>query len=221
MSYNDYPPILYWASRGKQLDNAIQQVNGYKAKLDLWCTKLEEEERDVAVRTNALNQWEAQLKEKMAELEKREAALAERENEGRQQAIAQLAAIDETAGGINQQIQAAVLAIRGLVEPLKEVRDTCTGSFSVPGLRELCRVAGEMHRAEDDSIRYYADEIDGVLAHLGCTKIMPRQNQRMNLSEMVPLDAEQRGTFVDQVCEAGWKLNETVLKKAIVTVKEI
>ncbi len=171
---------------------------------------LEQEEQFALFRSKALNQWEA--------------GLTEREKQDRSQAIAHLAEIHDGADAVYNQVRDAVQAIRSLAKPLVEAQNICTGSFFVPGMKELCKISGEMHQSaaknSNSVLAYYANVLDNALSQLGCTPIVPALNRPIDPYQAVPLDAGQRGNIVARVCEIGWKFDDTVLKKAVVTVKE-
>lgn len=171
---------------------------------------VEQEEQFALFRAKALNRWEA--------------CLTEREKQDRGQAIAHLAEIHDGADAVYTQVREAVQAIRELAKPLVAAQNVCTGSFFVPGMKELCKISEEMRQSAEKEknpvIAYYANAVDNALSQLGCTPIVPALNRPFDRYQAVPLDAGQRGNIVAKVCEIGWKFDDTVLKKAVVMVKE-
>lgn len=211
MEYNELRKLrLVTEEDLRALERTRMELKQKEIKLKKREEILEKEEKLAYFRTKALNQWET--------------CLAEREKQDRGQAIAHLAEIHDEADAVYSQVQQAVQAIRALARPLVEVQSVCTGSFFVPGMKELCKISGEMHQCaaknQNPELAYYANALDNALSQLGCTPIVPALNQPIDRYQAVPLDAGQRGNLVARVCEIGWKFDDTVLKKAVVMVKE-
>lgn len=174
-----------------------------KTELRMWAEQLAQRER-------ALEQWEAALAQRQTELQSRQIMA------GQQARAAALEQLDQ----ISSEARSAIAAIRALAGPLGEARDLCSGSFLTPYLEELCRITRSMHRSGEPSTVRYADALDALLRQMGCEPIVPQPGQTLDYLEMAKLDAAQAGETVDTVRSTGWRLNDRVLEKAVVTVKE-
>ncbi len=218
MEYNNiYRFHLVPEDRHQELEHMRMELKRRELELKRREESLEQREQFVSVRAKTLDQWETCLTE-------RRTCLEEREKQDRSQAIAQLTDIHDGADAVYEQIQNAVQAIRGLGRSLVAAQNVCTGNFFIPGMKQLCKISVEMHRSaaknQDPVIAYYANEVDYALRQLGCTPIVPAVDCPIDRFQAVPLDAGQRGNIVAQVREIGWKFDDTVLKKAVVSVKE-
>ena len=172
--------------------------------------RLQERAEQLAQRERALQQREAALARQRLELQTAQAAM---ERQARGDACALLEQINAEMHGAYQTLQA-------LAKPMNEARQLCSGEFLAEELRQLCRITRAMHQSGEPSMALYADELDAVLQRFGCVPIVPRPGQPMDYLEMTKLDAAQAGETVDAVRSTGWKLNDRVLEKAVVTVKE-
>lgn len=164
-----------------------------------------------------LRMWAEQLAQRERALKQREAAYMQQQAMAeRKERAAALEQLDQISG----EARNAIAAIRALAGPLGEARDLCSGSFLTPHLEELCRIVRSMHQSGDRVTMRYADALDSLLHQMGCEPIVPQPGQPMDYLEAVKLDAAQPGSIVAAVRSTGWRLDDRVLEKAVVTVKE-
>lgn len=192
----------------RQLEELEQQLQAGQAQLEQMQQQtgeiarqqedVEQKAKMLCLREEQLTAWEASLEQEMAVRRDRSAALASM-----------------------QEIQSAMMEMQRLIRQVGpafgNLTERVNGGFVAGGVRNLIRCSRSLRQLGTDEARYYAEELERILAgDFGCEKIWPAAGDAIDPLTMAKLDASAPGNAVQAVVYGGWRMEETILEKAVV-----
>ena len=196
-----------------QLEEMEQRLQEGQARLE----QLQQQEQEMTRRQADLDQKARMLCLRQEQLEALEASL-NRQTAAQQDRRDALAAM--------QDIRSAVLEMQKAVQKVEpafsDLTEQVKGGFAAEGLRGFIQCSRSLRQLGSEEGKYYAGEIERILTEdFGCEKIWPAAGEAVDLRTMTKLDAAAPGNRVQAVVYGGWRMEETVLEKAVVLpVKE-
>ena len=190
-----------------------EQLRGQLEEME----QLQQQEQEMTRRQADLDQKARMLCLRQEQLEALEASLDRRTaaQQDRRDALAAMQDIRSAVLEMQKAVQRVEPAFSNLTEQVK-------GGFAAEGLRGLIQCSRSLRQLGSEEGKYYAGEIERILTEdFGCEKIWPAAGEAVDLRTMTKLDAAAPGNRVQAVVYGGWRMEETVLEKAVVLpVKE-
>lgn len=173
----------------------LQQQTGEIARRQ---EDVEQKAKMLCLREEQLTAWETSLEQEMAVRRDRSAALSSM-----------------------QEIQSAMMEVQRLIRQVGpsfgNLTDRVNGGFVAGGVRNLIRCSRSLRQLGTDEAKYYAEELERILTgDFGCEKIWPAAGAAIDPLTMAKLDASAPGNAVQAVVYSGWRMEETILEKAVV-----
>lgn len=195
-------------TRQQQLEELEQRLQEEQARLEQLQQQtgeitrrqedVEQKAKMLCLREEQLTAWETSLEQEMAVRRDRSAALSSM-----------------------QEIQSAMMEVQRLIRQVGpafgNLTDRVNGGFVAGGVRNLIRCSRSLRQLGTDEAKYYAEELERILTgDFGCEKIWPAAGAAIDPLTMAKLDASAPGNAVQAVVYSGWRMEETILEKAVV-----
>lgn len=191
-----------------QIEEMEQRLQEGQARLE----QLQQQEQEMARRQADLDQKARMLCLRQEQLEALEASLngqaAARQN--RQDALAVM-------GDIRSAMLEIQKAVRTVGPAFGDLTERVNGGFVAEGVRDLIRCSRSLRQLGGEEGKYYIGEIERILTEdFGCEKIWPAAGEAIDLLTMTKLNIAAPGDRVQAVVYGGWRMEETVLEKAVI-----
>ena len=175
---------------------------------DVQLTWAEQYLRGMEKRTATLAAREKAVIEKEQQLAEHEAKMTF--TAARADALAQLQGTHERIAALLKEVRQTGQQVNSEIQLLQE-------SFAQKGLHSLIHLIRMLHRINSADAIDAARQLENILQQdFACTRFAPGPGVAFDSQTMAKLDASMPGTVVAELTEPGWKLDDTVLERAVI-----
>lgn len=223
-----------WEEEQAKRQEQATALEQKKAEIDAEIAQSTEKKENLAFEIAALQKQRDELKNEIEKereaIQKEKDTLAEREEAVNQRETMlnvqeemkkkQEAALQEMLTMKKQfmQIQAE---LRTVGQSFSHTGNLVEGSTIIPGLKELAVLHRQMAASQAKEVNFYDRLVVRVLSKFfGAEQIVPQNGEVIDYKWMECNNSENQGSIVENCVACGWKKGDSLLSRAIVTVKE-